>query len=283
VAVGGPRARRRLTPLEWGIPLAALVALFTAFVSVQLAVLFGGHDHVLETAGLTYAEYARQGFWELLVAGALTLTVVGLAVLLAGTSERRHRLLLRALLGALCALTLVVLVSALHRLRLYEDAYGLTRLRLGAEASALWLGGAFVLVLVAGVIGRVRRNVADVAVAGTAVALVAFSLADPDGLIAGRNVDHWRDTGRIDADYLAGLSADAVPELAELPESLRATALASIRADLQADEPWSSANLARGRARDLLSSPRGSAAPAPRRSRSAQPRPPAPPRSGTSR
>jgi Domain of unknown function (DUF4173) len=273
-AVPGPRERRRLTPLEWGIPLAALVALFAAFVSVQLAVLFGGHDHVLETAGLTYAEYARQGFWELLVAGALTLTVVGLAVLLAGAPERRHRLLLRALLGALCALTLVVLASALHRLRLYEDAYGLTRLRLGAEGTALWLGAAFVLVLAAGMVGRVRRNTAEVAVAGSAAALVAFSLANPDGLIAGRNVDHWRETGRIDVDYLAGLSADAVPELAELPEPLRTPALASIRADLRADDPWSSANLARSRARELLRSQRRSAAPAPRRSRSAPPRRP---------
>ena len=52
------------------IPLTLLDALFLAFVIVQLAVLFGGHDRVLRTTGLTYAEYARSGFWQLLaVAG----------------------------------------------------------------------------------------------------------------------------------------------------------------------------------------------------------------------
>lgn len=276
-----PREHGRLSLLEWAIPLASLVLLFCAFVAVQLAVLFGGHDHVLETAGLTYAEYARQGFWELLVAGALTLTVIGAALYAADTPRRGQRLLLRALLGALCLLTLVVLASALHRLHLYEDAYGLTRLRLGAEAVALWLGGAFVLVLVAGLERRVRARFAELAVGATAAALIAFSLANPDALIASRNVEHWQETGRIDIEYLAGLSADAVPELSKLPEALLAGALEPLAEELAEDEPWSSANLARARARDVLRARPRSAAPA----RSRSPRAPrplrAPRRSGT--
>jgi len=50
------KAPVRLSLLEWLIPLSLLNALFAAFVIVQFAVLFGGHDHVLETAGLTYSE-----------------------------------------------------------------------------------------------------------------------------------------------------------------------------------------------------------------------------------
>jgi hypothetical protein len=278
-----PRRHGRLSLLEWAIPLAALVLLFCAFVAVQLAVLFGGHDHVLETAGLTYAEYARQGFWELLVAGALTLTVIGAAIHVADAPRRGERLLLKALLGALCVLTLVVLASALHRLHLYEDAYGLTRLRLGAEAVALWLGGAFVLVLVAGLERRARARFAELAVGGTAVALIAFSLANPDGLIASRNVEHWQQTGRIDVEYLADLSADAVPELSKLPPPLRARALEPLAEDLAEGEPWSSANLGRARARDALRALPRSAARA--RSRSLQPRRarPAPRPPGTAR
>jgi Domain of unknown function (DUF4173) len=273
-----PRDRSRLAPVEWAIPLSALVALFAAFVAVQLAVLFGGHDHVLETAGLTYAEYARQGFWELLAAAALTLAVLGLAARFARTPARAHRILLRALVGALCLLTLVVLASALHRLHLYEDAYGLTRARLGAEAVVLWLGGAFALVALAGVVRLVRERFAELAVAGTALALLAFSLADPDRLIAERNVDHWRETGRIDLAYLAGLSADAAPVLDALPEPLRSRALASVAAD-----PWSSANLARARARVIVRERPRSAAPARARLRRSPPPPRPPTRSGTSR
>ena len=111
---------------------------------LQLTTLFGGDEHVLRTAGLTYAEYAREGFAQLMVVAALTLGVIALA--------RRDDRALRLLLGLLCALTLVVLASALKRLGLYEEAFGFTRLRLLAHGGILWLGGLFVLVLAAGVL-----------------------------------------------------------------------------------------------------------------------------------
>jgi hypothetical protein len=243
---------RRLGLWEWALPLALLAVLFAVFVAVQIAVLFGGHEHVLRTAGLSYAEYARQGFWQLLAASGLTLTVVGGAVLFADAPRRADRLLLRALLGILCALTIVVLVSALRRLWLYEEAYGLTRLRLLAEAIAVWLGAFFVLLLAAGLVARLRRRLVLVALAGTAVGLLAFSLLNPDGLVAERNVERWRDTGRIDLGYLRTLSADAAPGLASLPPALRRSALGPLRAALAGDEPWSSFNLSRVQARELL-------------------------------
>ncbi len=65
--------RHRVGRMEWTIALAALVALFAAFVVVQLTVLFGGDEHVLRTSGLTYAEYVHQGFGQLLAVAALTL------------------------------------------------------------------------------------------------------------------------------------------------------------------------------------------------------------------
>jgi hypothetical protein len=57
-------AEGRVSRLEWAIPLSLLVALFAAFVAVQLSVLFGGDRHVRATDGLTYAGYARGGFWH---------------------------------------------------------------------------------------------------------------------------------------------------------------------------------------------------------------------------
>lgn len=251
-----PAPSRRLAPWEWAVPLVLLDALFLAFVAVQLTVLFGGHDRVLETAGLTYAEYAREGFWELIAAASLTLAVVGGAALVAETTRRAHRLLLRGLLGVLCALTVVVLASAVHRLVLYEDAYGLTRLRLFAVAFALWLGGLFALLVAAGLLRPLRRRLADAAVAGTALALLVFSFANPDRLIAERNVDHWRDTGRVDTLYLSQLSADAAPALAELPAVFRV--LDDLRERLAEPDPLSSFNVSRQRARDIVGPGSGS-------------------------
>ena len=247
------RPPRRLGVWEWAIPLALLDALFLAFVAVQLTVLFGGRDHVLRTAGLTYAEYAREGFWQLLAAAALTLAVVAATHFFAAASGRRDALLVRVLVGVLCALAVVVLVSALYRLRLYEDAYGLTRARLAAEAFALWLGGLFALLIASGISARVLRQLPRLILGGTAAALLAFTLANPDGIVAKRNVERWRQTGRLDVTYLQTLSADAAPAIGALPPELRSEALAPLAARLDDDEPWSSANLSRRRARAQLS------------------------------
>jgi uncharacterized protein DUF4153 len=237
---------------EWAIPLLLLDALFLAFVVVQVTVLFGGHDHVLETAGLTYAEYARQGFWQLIAAAALTLVVVAVAVRVADARSRSNRTVLRVLLGTLCVLTIVTVASALHRLHLYEDAFGLTRLRLAAETFSWALGGLLLLVLLAGAVRVLRTHLARVAVGTVALGLLAFSLSNPDGRIAKRNVDRWRTTGDLDVVYVQGLSADAVPALAELREPLRAIVLAPVRARLAEDEAWTSANYSRHRAREIL-------------------------------
>jgi Domain of unknown function (DUF4173) len=249
----GVTVRRPLGLLEWAVPLVLLDGLFLAFVAVQFAVFFGGHDHVLETAGLTYAEYARQGFWQLLAASALTIGVIGAVVGLTRTTSRREALLQRALLGFLCLLTLVVLGSALRRLELYEEAFGLTRLRLGAEAIAVWLAGLFVLLIAAGLWGRFGRRLVPAVIHGSAVGLLAFSLANPDRLIAERNVQRWQETGKLDVVYLQSLSADAAPAISKLPPALEYVALQKLRQDLSSGDSWSSFNLARTRARAIFS------------------------------
>ena len=167
-----PPARAKLGRTESAVPLIALVVLFAAFVALQLSALYAGHDYVLRTAGLTYAEYAREGFAQLLAAAALTLAVIAAAARWASVS--------RLLLGALCVLTLVVLASALTRLGLYMEAYGFTRLRLTAEAVILWLGALFALLLIAGGRGWLPRAT----VALTAAAMLAFAISNPDRRIA---------------------------------------------------------------------------------------------------
>lgn len=68
--------------------MAALVALFAAFVLVQITVLFGGDAHVREAGEPTYAEHARGGFWQLLAVTALALAVLAAAARWAPASRR---------------------------------------------------------------------------------------------------------------------------------------------------------------------------------------------------
>ena len=97
-----------------------------------------------------------------------------------------------------------------------------------------------------------RARWAPAAVLLTAVGLLVFSLANPERRIAERNIDRWEATGRIDVYYLADLSADAVPALVQLPLPERQRATAIVQYKLRYGDPWSSANLSRSRARELL-------------------------------
>ncbi len=250
---GGPLLR--LGRGEWLLALGALNTLFALFVAVQVAVLFGGDDYVRDSAGLTYAQYARSGFAQLVVVGALTLAVVAGALRWARTTNARQARVLRALLCALCLLTLVVLASALHRLGLYEQAYGFTRMRLAVHGLLLFGAVIFALVIVALATDR-RGWLAQATVLLAAAAALVFWVGDPDRRIAAHNVERYEATGKIDTDYLAGLSADAVPALTALPAPLREQAVGRQRARLEREaDGVAGANVARSRARAALGLP----------------------------
>lgn len=247
IVVGRVR-RPRLGSTEIMIALGLLNLLFLAFVLVQFRYLFGGRELVEQRAHLTYAAYARHGFFELVIACTLALPVLLLADWLLGGSRRR---LFRVFAGSLVALLFVVILSALQRMRLYEQAYGLTELRLYATVGILWL--AAVLVWFAATVLRGRRHAFAIgAVAAGFIATLALNVLNPDALIARTNL------GRPQADvhYLASLGDDAVPvllrRLPELdPPVRRELALALLRRSTAAVDArsWT---IARHRARTLL-------------------------------
>lgn len=251
------RATRRgrvLRTVEWALPLFVLNAVFVVFVYVQIAVVvFDGYHDVLARKGLNYADYARQGFFTLLVVTALTLAVVGVASRFGPTRGEPGRRLFEVLLGTLCVLALAVVVAALHRLDLYVEYSGLTRLRICAATLELWLGVLFVLVLATGPWERAVRQLPRLAGVTGAAILFALGLASPDELIARVGVERQRDKGVVDVRDLGGLSADAVPWLDRLPEPQRSCLLRPIADELTSgNEPWYATNAARWRARDLL-------------------------------
>lgn len=249
IQVPAGRARGRV---EWALPLVGLVGLFAVFNAVQLAVLFGGYDAVLKETGQTYAQYARQGFWQLLMATLLTLVVIVVALRWAPRTRSSDRTLVRGVLGTLCALALVVVASAVRRMDMYVEAYGLTRLRISVLTMELWLGLVIVLIMAAGVWGA--RWLPRAVAAAAAAVVLGFGLVSPDGMIAERNVERYEMTGRFDLPYARGLSADAVPALDRLEEPMRSCALWDIKEELDERRhvPWYATSWGEAEARRIL-------------------------------
>lgn len=236
--------------VEWALPLVVLAVLFAAFNVIQLTVLFGGYEAVLTKTGQTYSEYARQGFWQLLTVTVLFLIVVIFAVRRAPRGNDRDRVLVKGVLGTLCALALVVVASAVRRMDMYVDAYGLTRLRISVMAVEIWLGVVIVLVMAAGVWGA--RLLPRAVAASAAAGVLIFGLMSPDAVIAEHNVQRYEKSGMFDVEYANQLSADAVPALDKLEEPLRSCALVQITQDLDRNSPWYATSWATARARGIL-------------------------------
>lgn len=235
---------------EWLAPVGVVVAVFAAFLIAQATAVFGGEDYLRETTGLTYAEYVHQGFGQLTVATALTLLVIWAAARKAPTETVADRLWLRVALGLLAAEALVVVGSALYRMHLYQEAYGFTQLRLLVDVFEAWLGLLVIAGLVAAVAGRAIGGglwLGRFALVSGAVALLGIAAINPDAWIAEHNVSRYEETGKIDTDFLSGLSDDAVPALEKLPEDLRRCVLGT--SDREGD--WLEWNLGRERADGL--------------------------------
>src|SRR5688500_3512066 len=181
----------RLGTTEAITVLAAVVAVFAFFVALQGAYLFGGLD-TLEATGLTYAEYARRGFFELV---AVAILAGGLVVGIERLSRARTRLLLGTAMS-LVILTGVVLASAALRLRLYQEAYGWTELRLYVLATIVLLAIGGVALLVALVADRVRWM--GHALIGAALVIgVVLNVIGPVRFINEQNVARVLDPGLV--------------------------------------------------------------------------------------
>ena len=243
------------------IPVATALSLvdllFLVFVVVQLRYLFGGATLVVAAGGLTYAEYARRGFFELVTASALVLPLLTGAEWLLRDERAEHQRTFRQLAIVLLLLLAVVMASALERMQLYVDAYGLSQIRLYSTAFMVYLAGVSAWFGWTTLRGQPRRFAFGALVQGFAV-LGGLHLVNPDALIVRTNLARPPAERPFDGWYAASLSADAVPLLLDaLPRVDRsaqcavAAGLLKQRARLERDD-WRSWNFARERARELL-------------------------------
>lgn len=259
--VGG---RRALGETEAVTIVVVVDLVFLAFVILQGTYLFGGRDTLAET-GLTYAEYARRGFFELVAAAALA---GGLVVALDRLTRRRVVLLVGASV-ALAAMTCVVLASAALRLRLYQEAYGWTELRLYVLAAIMLLGVGLVALVAALATDRVRW-IGHAMVASGLVIGVGLNALGPARFVAEQNVARVvspllvppHGSPGLDEGYALELGDEAIPALLtalpHLPEPRASWVRDELRirlAQLRAEpglNAWQAWNASRASARDAL-------------------------------
>ena len=206
-----PPERARLGLVETGILLGLVNAVFALFVAIQFRYLFGGSGRVESSSTLTFADYARRGFFELVAVAVLTAVLLLAAHWLLAPGRRAWRLFV-PLAALLEVLVLVVMVSAFERMRLYMDFYGLTELRLFVTIFMGWLLIGFAW-MAATVLRGARDRFALGAMASALFVVVATAVANPDDLIVRQNLAQAGPDRALDIDYLLDLGPDGIPTL----------------------------------------------------------------------
>ncbi|MCL2203988.1 MAG: DUF4173 domain-containing protein [Defluviitaleaceae bacterium] len=173
----GLRATQGIDAVISGIVLGTVIVLYILFCAVMFTYLFAGAGL---PGGMTYYEYARQGFAQTVAVCAINLLIY--AVFLHYGKGGRA---LRGLLVGLLALTGVMLFSGFVRLGLYIDAFGMTWLRLISAWFIIYLAAVIFICL-----ARIWKEKLP-AIALCALLLlgwyVALGYLNPDGFIAWYN------------------------------------------------------------------------------------------------
>ncbi|GIP38495.1 hypothetical protein J31TS4_17750 [Paenibacillus sp. J31TS4] len=246
---------RGLDPVASSTVLLLVNAVYLLFSIIQFSYLFGAGEGRLP-GDVTYAEYARKGFAELVIVSVLNLgLLLGAVRWSKAAAGRTADRVLRLLLALLVGFTGILLVSAHLRLALYEEAYGFTSSRLLGHAFMLLLAVWLLLALLR--VWRSSLPLGRLFLLTGAAAYLVLNYVGIDAWIVRSNSERYAATGRIDLGYLESLSADAVPPLIELgrgslPPSGLAETLARFRSRLDEPDAWQSLNAARLRARRLL-------------------------------
>lgn len=198
--------------------VAPLLVIYLLFFICQLPYFLSAFGGTLPE-GYSYSEFARKGFFELcFVAFINVCTIIGMSLFAKRKEGRKSHPAVKTFSVILCVMTLILIASALSKMLLYIDEYGLTALRVYTS----WFMILMALTVIVEIIRQLFPSAPAVKLhfAVFSICLAVLCFADVDRVIAKTNVDMYL-SGKGDIEtvyYLAGLSESAATEVARLPE-----------------------------------------------------------------
>ena len=205
-------------PLATGIFLPMLAVYFLFFVSQA--------DYYLSSlrgqlpGGITYADYARDGFFNLCWVAVFNAVFLLVMYLFTKKKEGGQSSLSERIVSALLALsTLLVIVTATAKMILYVNAYGLTIRRVLVMWLLALLFVSFLCVILRQFIRKMNLPAALFVIG--LVFWAVIGLCDLRAVVADYNADAYLSgrLNRIDLDTISDLGDSGVPALVRLTEA----------------------------------------------------------------
>ncbi len=196
--------------------LSAISVVYITYIFSQFAYFFNAFKGLLPE-GINVASYARRGFFEMTVIAVINFVIISFALIFTGKKENGKRAAsVNAVIVFIAVFTLLLIATALSKMILYIDSFGMTRLRILTSAFMVFLALLFIAVILRVFIKKVP--VIKLGVIAATVILLIIGFADVDRTVARYNLyafeQHYIEN--LDVDAIGDLGYGAVPTLYEI-------------------------------------------------------------------
>ena len=171
-------------------------------------------------AQTVYSEYARDGFFQLCTVSVINFVMLAAVSLFTARKGERPSGIQRVLTVSLSVETLILISTAVAKMVMYIDCYGLTPNRVYASWLMVVLAVIFVLIIVQQCVHKLKLIPAGITACVILFALLSFS--NVDALIARYNVSRYLEGSLSEIDVVAmeELGDSAVPAMVRLMKNL---------------------------------------------------------------
>lgn len=186
-----------------GVTFTSIFAfVYAVFCLIQIVALLNTSGSILPS-GVTYASYARQGFFQLLF-----VCIINIIMVLVCKLKFEDGRAFRKIMMVICGCTYIMTGSSAYRMILYIRIYQLTFLRV----LVLWalLVIAVTMSFVTVFIYKENIPLFEYLLISITVLFIAFAFMSPDRIIAKYNISHMNKNSNNDINYLINeLTEDA--------------------------------------------------------------------------
>lgn len=196
--------------------LSAISVCYLLYLFSQLAYFFSAFRGFLPFDHMTYSEYARKGFFEMCVIAVINLVIVFSALLFSKKQNGKVCHAVKAITTFISAFTMIIIATAISKMVLYINEYGMTVLRLTTSAFMLFLAVIFISVILR--IYTAKINIIKTALTTAGCILLVLGTANVDAICAKYNYKSFMKNRleTIDVDALYSLGDEGIPYIVKL-------------------------------------------------------------------
>ncbi len=197
--------------------LTVLSVCYLSYLFSQLAYFFDAFSGFLPDGyKFTVSDYARRGFFEMNIIAAINFVVIFLCRFLTMKENKKLILFVNLLCTFIGLFTLIIISTAISKMFLYIESFGMTKLRITTSVFMIFLGVVFIATMIR--LYTEKINVIKTAFITAAVAIIILGTFNVNNVVAKYNYETYKKgiLKSIDVETIAELDDEGIPYLIKL-------------------------------------------------------------------